>query len=299
MTLSGLALVLTAALCHAVWNFLVKRVNGGAEFIWLFSAISGALYLPAVLYVLFIQKSVPGWWQFAVICGSGVLHLGYFLLLQQGYRRGELSLVYPAARATGPLLASAFAVLVLGEKMSVQSMLGAMAIIAGVLCLTRAYAGFTGLAGGRMDSTAGVSLAFGVATGVLIACYTVWDAWAVAALLISPILLDYASMGARVILLYPYAMRHRQEMRAQWRDHWPEVLGVAALSPLAYILVLYALTFTPVTYVAPARETSVLISVMLGMLLLGEGREGGRREIIRRLGWASVIIAGMAALTSG
>jgi len=295
MSAAGFALVIAAAFCHAIWNFLVKRINGGPEFIWLFSAIGGVLYLPAVLYVLLVQKALPDWPQFAAICVSGVLHLVYFIVLQQGYRRGDLSLVYPAARATGPLLATAFAVLVLGEKMSTQSLAGALIIIAGVLFLTRAFPGKAA----RANAKAPVSLAFGAITGCLIASYTVWDAWTVAVLLASPILLDYASMGARVLLLFPYAMQHKAQMRMQWREHWPSVLGVAALSPLAYILVLYALQFTPVTYVAPARETSVLISVFLGTLLLGEGLEGGRREIARRAGWAAVIIAGMALLTLG
>jgi drug/metabolite transporter (DMT)-like permease len=71
------------------------------------------------------------------------------------------------------------------------------------------------------------------------------------------------------------------------------VVGIAVLSPLAYILVLYALTFTPVVYVAPVREVSVLLTVLLGTLVLGEGR------LKPRLGWALLIVTGVALLSTG
>ena len=56
MTAFGLALVLTAAICHATWNFLVKRINGGAELIWLFSALALVLYFPVIIWVVIVQQ---------------------------------------------------------------------------------------------------------------------------------------------------------------------------------------------------------------------------------------------------
>ena len=115
----------------------------------------------------------------------------------------------------------------------------------------------------------------------------------VATLLVPPVLLIYASSLVRVAILMPYAMKHRAQVFAPWRDHRYSVLGVAIFSPLAYILVLIAFTFTPVIYVAPLREMSVLLTVLMGTLLLGEPSLG------KRLGWAVVIIAGIALLASG
>ena len=109
------ALVLAAAVCHATWNYLVKRVNGGPELVWLFSFLAALLYLPLAVAGLVIEQPVMGWREIAVCVASALLHLGYFLLLQQGYRRGDLSLVYPTARATGPFLSTFFAVVFLGE----------------------------------------------------------------------------------------------------------------------------------------------------------------------------------------
>ncbi|MCB1511249.1 MAG: EamA family transporter [Hyphomicrobiaceae bacterium] len=284
MTLAGFALVVAAAFCHATWNFYVKRINAGPELVWLFSAVTVVIYAPLAIYVLATQDNQFNGQQLLFIFGSMVLHLAYFLLLQKAYSKGDLSVIYPTARATGPLLSTTFAVLILGEKVNAQIVLGGLAIIVGVLCLTGGFR-----SGGRNILT---SIAFGVATGMLIATYTIWDAYAVATLLVAPLLLDYASSVGRCLILLPIAHRKRDAITRLCREHWFGVLVIAALNPLAYILVLYALTFTPVVYVAPTRELSVMITVLMGSLLLGEG------HTVRRLLWAAVITSGVALLAT-
>jgi len=118
MTTTGLVLVLAAAFCHATWNFHVKRINGGPELLWLVSVISSVIYLPPAIWILVTERPVFGPWEWGFVLGSMLLHLAYYSLLQTGYRHGDLSLVYPSARATGPLLSTSFAVLVLGEHLS-------------------------------------------------------------------------------------------------------------------------------------------------------------------------------------
>ena len=285
MTLLGLALVLAAACCHATWNFFVKSINGGPELVWLFSALSVVIYLPVTVFILLTDKPSFGLWKSGFILGSAVLHLGYFLLLQQGYRRGDLSLVYPTARATGPFLSTIFAVLFLGEAITAQIALGGIAIIVGVLALT---GGFTH--GGQHFSA---SVLFGLGAGLLIGSYTVWDTYAVAVLVVPPLLLDYVSSVGRVFLLAPIALRRRESIERYWQNNRAGVIAIAVFNPLAYILVLYALTFTPVVYVAPIREVSVLMTVLMGGLLLREG------DLRRRLGWAALILSGVILLATG
>ncbi|MBT8474135.1 MAG: DMT family transporter, partial [Alphaproteobacteria bacterium] len=195
MSLAGFALVLAAAVCHATWNVFVKRINGGPELIWLFSLISTVLYLPLAIGIILVERPVFDLQQIIFILGSAALHLGYFLVLQMGYRNGDLSLVYPTARATGPLLSTSFAVLFLGEIVTGQMALGAGVIIFGVLMLTG------GIRPGARQVSA--SLLFGLGAGTLIGSYTAWDAYAVSVLLIPPLLLDYASSIGRVALLAP------------------------------------------------------------------------------------------------
>ncbi len=285
MSTLAFALVLAAAIFHAGWNFLIKRINAGPELVWLFSVVIVVLYLPVAVAVWVIEKPQFDLLSVGFVAGSALIHLGYFLLLQRGYRQGDLSLVYPTARATGPFLSTIFAVVLLGEALTLQAALGAAAIIGGVFFLTGGFR--------RGASHLTTSLLFGVATGVLIGTYTVWDAYTVTTLMVSPVLLDYASSVARSVLLAPYAVRHRSRVFALWRDHRWRVLGVAVFSPLAYTLVLFAFTFTPVIYVAPLREVSVLLTVLMGTLLLGEPSPG------KRLGWAAVILTGIALLASG
>ncbi len=285
LSLFGFSLVLAAALCHAAWNFYLKRINGGPELVWLVSVLVAILYLPFAIWLLAAGKMTFGFWQAVFIMGTGTLHLAYFLLLQAGYRVGDLSLVYPVARATGPMLSTAFAVVILKENVTTQMALGALAIVGGVLCLTGGFS--------RGVKNALPSLAFGLATGFFIGCYTVWDAYAVSVILIPPLLLDYFSTLLRCIVLSPVAWSRRETVAAQWRDHRMAVVVIAAVSPLAYILVLHAMTFTPVAYVAPAREMSVVFTVLAGSILLGEG------DLRRRLFWACVILAGVVLLAAG
>jgi drug/metabolite transporter (DMT)-like permease len=287
VTLFALVLVLTAAVFHAFWNLLAKRAgDGGAAFVWLFGALSALIYAPLAAVLVFVQRPHVGYVEIFFMCGSGVLHLGYFVLLQRGYAVGDLSLVYPLARGTGPLLATAAAILLLGERPSALALLGILTIAAGVFALTWEPGGSTGPAFGW-------SVIYGLLTGAFIAAYTIWDKQAVSAVLVPPLLLSWATTVVTTLLLTPMALSRREKVLAAWREHRPEALGVAVLSPLSYILVLTALVFTPVSYVAPAREVSILIGAAMGASLLAEG------DARRRLLAAAAIVAGVVALALG
>ena len=108
-------------------------------------------------------------------------------------------------------------------------------------------------------------------TGTFIASYTLWDKYAVSTLNVPPLLQGYASLPVMALVLAPSALRHRDRTTRVWRRYRRQVAGAAVLSPLAYILVLIAMSFTAVSAVAPAREVSVLAGVVLGRRLLGEG----------------------------
>jgi drug/metabolite transporter (DMT)-like permease len=281
----ALALVLVAACMHATWNWLAKRAGGGAAFVWLFGALSSVIYAPLALAVLLIQRPTLGAVELGFIFGSGVLHIAYFLALQRGYQGGDLSVVYPLARGTGPTLSTLAAILFFHERPTPLALVGAVLVAIGVFVL----AGGSGV-GGTIPLGA---LGYGLLTGALIAAYTLWDKQAVSALLIPPLLLDYGSNLTRALVLVPLALRRRAEVRRAWREHRREALGVAVLTPLAYILVLTALVSAPVSYVAPTREVSILIGTLIGARLLAEG------NLRRRLGGALAIVAGVVALALG
>ncbi|MGH2760517.1 MAG: EamA family transporter, partial [Actinomycetota bacterium] len=252
MSAFSLALVLGAACLHAAWNLLAKRAgDGGVAFVWLCAALATLLYAPVAAIAFLVIDPHIGSREAIFLVGSGTLHACYFTLLQRGYRVGDLSVVYPLARGTGPMLSTALAIAFLGERPSAVALAGAAGICAGVVVLGR-----TTSSGSSGDARAGV--VFGLATGVLIAVYTLWDRHVVAELAVPPLILDWAANAARATLLAPVALGGTNARRV-WRSYRREIVAVAVLSPLAYILVLTALTVSPVSYVAPAREVSILI----------------------------------------
>ncbi len=136
MSSFALLLVIIAAFCHAGWNLLAKKACGGTAFIWIFATLSTVLYFPLALWVMVVEKPLIGTYQIALILGSAVLHSVYFILLDKGYRFGDLSVIYPLARGTGPLLSVITAIFLLGEQPTVMALTGAVFIGIVILVIT-------------------------------------------------------------------------------------------------------------------------------------------------------------------
>ncbi|HEY7076252.1 MAG TPA: EamA family transporter [Solirubrobacteraceae bacterium] len=271
----ALALVLVAAVAHAGWNLLAKQAGGGVAFVWLYTIVAVVLWAP----VAALDAHGVTWAGVGFMAGSGVLHAAYFAALQHAYSIGDLSVVYPLARGTGPVLSVAAAVLVLGERPGPLALAGGLLIVGAVLML----------AGGRRAPGRGAA----VLTGVFIAAYTVWDAHAVKALDQPPVAYFWGAILVQAALLTPFGLRDRRALRASAvADRW-RVIGIAILSPLSYVLVLAALARAPVSLVAPAREGSVVLGAFLGTRVLGEG------HATRRIVAAAAIAVGIVGLAIG
>lgn len=288
MSATALGLILVAAVLHATWNLCAKRAGGGLPFVWLVGAIICTAYVPVVTgYIFWYSPEIP-WAAAGWILGSGVLKTSYSLFLQRSYRTGDFSLIYPLARGTGPLLSTLAAVIVLRERPTTLAMAGAFLVIGGVFWV----AGGTKLL--HQDRAhLRTALGYGITSGVFIAAYTLWDRHGVAGLAIAPILYDAGTALTQLTLLTPFALRRWPEVARHWREDRRWVFGVALLSPVAYVLVLTAMSFTPVSYVAPAREVSIVIGAFLGAKVLKEG------ETARRVGAAIAMAAGVIALALG
>lgn len=267
MPLASLGLVVLAALIHASWNLLAKRAaDAGAAFVAAYTLVAFAAYAPWMGWLL-LHGGVT--WNPPVIgclLASGVLHLAYSLALQRGYRVADLSVVYPVARGTGPLLAALGAVLLLGERPSLAGLTGLAAVIGGIALIASdgRLATFT-----RPGATRGVR--WGAGTGALIAGYTVVDGWGVKALGIAPLALDWGANALRLAMLAPAMIRDRVQAAAAMRGHWGEAVLVGLLAPLGYILVLTALRLgAPLYVVAPVRELSMMVGALLAFVVLRE-----------------------------
>lgn len=284
----AIALVLVAAVCHATWNLFSKRLAGydPVAVTWSTAACGTVMVLPAAMVAWLISGQALGLADLAFIAGSAALHVGYFITLQRGYGHGDLSLVYPLARGTGPLLSGLLAIAVYAEHPGATGIAGIALVAIGVAAI--------GMPSGRRTADAGrrAGVGYGLATGLLIAAYTLWDKHAVAGLAINPLLYDWAAGLGRVVLLGPAflgprplgrsaaarlepsphgtarpapartdaapresgARFRRAQVAALWHDHRRELVAIGVLSSLAYVLVLWALSFSPVSSIAPVRE---------------------------------------------
>ncbi|HWA27590.1 MAG TPA: DMT family transporter [Lacunisphaera sp.] len=288
MTLPALALILVAAFIHATWNLAAKRAGGGLPFVWVSSTMALGLYaVAATFYCFWRQPVLPAgiWW---VVLGSGLLKTAYALLLQRAYRHGDFSLVYPLTRGTAPLLATIGAIAFFGERPTVLALAGGATIVACIFFLT---GGPALLQADRAHLRQGVL--YGLACGTCIGTFTVWDRQAVAHLHLPPVLYDAGTQVVLFSIVTPFAWKRRAEVAAAWRDHRGKAAIVGLLSPVAYVLILTAMVFTPVSYIAPAREISIVIGALFGAHLLREG------DATRRLVAAGGMVAGIIALVAG
>lgn len=267
MSWTALALVVCAAFIHASWNLMAKRAAAaGPTFVFASSVIGAIVYAPWV--AIEIARGGLPWNGPVALCllASGVLHLAYSLCLQRGYQVADLSVVYPVARGTGPLLAATGGFLLLGETPRPVGIAGLVCVVIGIVMIATQ---------GRFDALSRPSglrgVRWGVATGALIAAYSVVDAWGVKALALAPVVLDWIGNLLRLAMLGPVLARNVSAARAKMTGRWRLALGVGAMSPLSYIFVLAALDLgAPLSAVAPAREMSMMVGALLGLLILRE-----------------------------
>lgn len=293
MSLLAFSLVILAGLIHACWNIAAKKAGGDARFSFFSSVLMMLIWAPVGLWVGW--SVVPQWgmveWLFVVV--SGVLHVVYFIVLLRGYRKADLTVVYPLARGSGPLLSSMVAIVLLGEQISALGVLGIGGVVGGVFLI----AGGPGLWRASHDpqqrQRVRKGMVYGLLTGVFIASYTVVDGYAVKVLLMSPILVDYMGNFIRMGLLLPVVLRDQPAVVGLWRTQWRYALVVGAISPISYVLVLYAMQTAPLSHVAPAREVSMLFAALIGGHLLGEGDRAAR------LAGAACIAVGVTCLALG
>ena len=272
MSLTALTLVLTAALVHATWNYFLKKANATRPFWWLVYIITVVITVPALFIYdpQALSNITPIGW--LVIALSAPIHVIYGQVLQIGYKKSDYSIVYPTARGTGPLITVLCAVLILGDRPSFWGWIGIALILASIVLLAMPHKQDKQ----TQDLRIRAGIFWGFLTGCFIAGYSFCDAWAVQQETgLTPLSFYFPSIAVRAIVFAPFIMMH-----ANWKAESKEILTTPRLqkalavvtvgSPLAYILVLYAMSIAPLAYVAPSREVGMMIGVVLGGLLLRE-----------------------------
>lgn len=293
MPLSALALVILAGLIHASWNIAAKKAGGDVRFSCFSSLVMMVFWAPVGLWMGWQQVPAWGALEWSLVWASGILHTIYFVILLRGYRKADLTVVYPLARGSGPLLSSLVAILFLGEHISAMGFGGILAVVLGVFLIAGGPGLFRNTHSAEHRTRVRKGMLYGLLTGVFIASYTVVDGYAVKMVFMSPILVDYFGNFVRLAFLLPTVLRKPQEARVLWRAQWKYATVVGVISPISYVLVLYAMQVAPLSHVAPAREVSMLFAALLGGQLLGEG------DRLARLLGAACIGAGVMALALG
>lgn len=287
-----LAMIAVAALMHAAWNVLIKTSGDPllvAERGMIAATIIG---LPVAVLAWFAMGRPPiPPESFALGVLSGLLEVVYFVLLAAAYRRGGLSVVYPIARGTAPLLSVAAGVLLLGERLGTLGALGVAALIVGIAVVQRPW---RFLGGGPLAEAA---VPFAIACGVSIAAYSTVDR--VGSRLVEPwlyaaILFPVTAIGLAAWTRLVGARRAGPAGTDTVVPAWGRSAVAGLLAIGAYVLVLAALAIAPLSIVAPLRESAIVLVSGWGSLRLGEA--AGRRDIAMRLAAATVIVAGALLL---
>ena len=289
MSTVAFALVITSAFAHAGWNFLLKRSEHKIGFLWSAGGVAVAVMVVPAIVFAFVDE--PGWRGVGFGAASGVIHGAYGMSLSRGYQLGELSSVYPVSRGMGPALVPLFAVVLFDEHVSVVAGIGIGLIVFGIYAIHidhRLWRDVTH----PLRALAAPATRIALLTGTLIACYSLWDKAALDYL--SPVTLNGFSMAGHFLVLTPVVLATgRQGMRGEWRLRGRGIVAAGVLVPLAYTLVLVALTTSQVSYIAPVREVGIVIGAFLGVVFLGEGY-----GITRVLG-SALIVTGVIGLAVG
>src|SRR4029079_14783454 len=192
----------------------------------------------------------------------------YFVCLSAAYKRGALSVVYPLARGSAPLLAVAVGIFLLGERLAPRALAGVGSLLVGILLVARPWQALQSAGAARRGA-----IGFALATGASIATYSAidrlgvratepWLYGSILAVAATTFLAITVIVGRRVGFLAPAPVADPESLPAggplppaPLRD---AVAGVLALA--AYLLVLVAYSIAPLATVAPLRESGIVLA---------------------------------------
>lgn len=283
MAPNWIVLMAVAAISHAGWNFYLKQSENKTVFLWSLRLWALVIFLPVGLVLQAGHPLDVQWFPWGA--ASATLHCLYSLLLIKAYERTELAMAYPIARGTAPLIVVIIGWTTLGELMRPATAFGAVLVVTGVLLL------YVVPRSGRTGSLLAAMLRspWPIAVGLCIAGYSILDKLAVGH--VPPVALNVMQNIGQVSVLGLVTLRRvgANAIRVQWRRHWPKMAFSGLMVGLAYVLVLVVMKDTPVSRVAPVRESSILFGAILGFVFLKE--EFSLRKILG----ASLIFLGVVA----
>ena len=290
MTALAIGLALAAAAIHGTWNVLVK-VSGDPMRTFRRATVVAALVVTPIALVAWLVVGRPSLTPEAagLAAISAVLELAYLFLLSAAYRRGELSVVYPIARGSAPLLSVAAGIGVLGERLAPAQMAGVALLLIGIVAVT-------------LPQTSGRATVPALLTGVAIAAYSAVDRVAVGmsppwlyGWLLVVLLAVYLLISKAVASWLPASLQASPAEQLKRQEaptvRWPQAAVIGIFMWGGYLLVLTALSLAPLSVVAPVRETAIVAVAVWGVWKLRE-----RRGAVPKLLGAGLTLVGVALL---
>lgn len=278
MTLTAFLLIFVSVFLHAGWNFISKKNTPSAAFYMLSSATAALIWLGFFLHSGISCSALPGrfWW---ILAFSWFGEMLYCIGLAYGYRRGDISLVYPLGRSL-PVLLTAVATIALGlGKMPDALALGGMALIS-IGCLFLPLKDFREFHW-KTYCTPLLFFVLLIAAGVTI--YTIFDSEAAKILkelpdnhdsrIVTSLFYLFLVESGLTAVLGLFVLTQKQE-RAEFKrlflkTPWPHITGVFSSS--AYALILLAMPLvTNVSYIQAFRQMSLPLGVLAGVFILKE-----------------------------
>ena len=275
MTPFVVAIILSAAMLHAVWNAIVKTASDRTTTLGL---VALGHVIPGAVMVAYLP--LPELESLGYVALSTLIHFGYFYMLGQAYKHGDLSVVYPIARGIVPALVALWAMVFAGEFLPLQAWVGIALIGLGIqLSSWRALRSGVGR----------TALYYALGTGFSISLYSLVDGLGVR---LSGNTLSYWAWGAfgHLFVAGFIGLRKRQQLHQIPVRSWAIGIAGGFVSMTAYGLVLFAKNFAPLGAVSALRETSVIFAALIGFVFLREG------NWMRRLGAAVVMAFGVALI---
>jgi uncharacterized membrane protein len=265
MDLLPVVLVFVSAVSHGLWNYLAKAGTDKESFMLLLNLTSLFLFVP-VFYMVLPEIYFPVE-IFPYLIVSALAETVYFLGLSKAYEEGDLSVVYPVARSS-PVFVTIVAALFLSEKITLIGLVGILTIFVGVYVIHLKGLTIADLSAPiKYLSTSSSKYAVISAFGTTV--YSITDKIGVTT--INPLLyffwLSFFITGLMTVVVV--SRKGVQSIRNELSHPFKVSLG-GILMRGGYLLVLYAMSIAPVSYILALRQVSVVIGAFMGVIFLKE-----------------------------
>ncbi|MGZ4135920.1 MAG: EamA family transporter, partial [Tumebacillaceae bacterium] len=273
-----LVLLIVSALGHAVWNSIARRVEDRETFLTLIIGVAVVLYAPMAVALWHAEPLQVGAWKWVGV--STVFEILYLWTLGKSYRLAPLTIVYPVARGTSPLVTTLLSVLLMGAVLGGIGVSGIVLSVFGILFINSPRFSLSEM--WRSFAQAGPGLRWALLTGVFTACYTVSDG--MGAQMTSGFLFKYIVMIG--MFLGKWVIDRQTKGKVSYiailKRHPIASLVAGVLVFGANSVAVYAMQSTSVAYVAAVREMSIVFASLIGLIWL--------KEKISTVKWVSIVL---------